>query len=156
MKIFQHIDAGGFKFKSKRIELDLFLSFLEVPVIHLKTGRRNEHHNRHFVLINEKNGLHIGGLRVFSYGEAPSTFLDSIQYEKARSSPWNCYTNPFGIFDLMTNEGKEFFAEYYEPEIKAFFVEQNKKIQVLESEIGQHKEVKDKIKSFNARYLKNI
>ena len=95
---------------SDPIRMELFMSFLKVPVVKIKdilgssTGwTRYE---------NEENGLVICGCRICGV-----EYLDSIQYKKNPSNTYNNYVNPFFIWDLLTNDGRKFFADYYKNEI---------------------------------------
>ena len=97
-------------YNSDPIRMELFMSFLKVPVVKIKdhlgscTGwTRYE---------NEEIGLVIMGGRVRGV-----EYLDSIQYAKNPSNKYHNYVNPFFIFDLLTNDGRKFFADYYETEI---------------------------------------
>lgn len=95
---------------SDPIRMEQFMSFLKVPVVKIKdhlgscTGwTRYE---------NEEIGLVIMGGRVRGV-----EYLDSIRYAKNPSNKYHNYVNPFFIFDLLTNDGRKFFADYYETEI---------------------------------------
>jgi len=95
---------------SDPIRMELFMSFLKVPVVKIKdhlgscTGwTRYE---------NEEIGLVIMGGRVRGV-----EYLDSIQYKKNLSNKYNNYVNPFFIFDILTKAGRKFFANYYETDI---------------------------------------
>ena len=86
------------------------MSFLKVPVVEIKdhlgscTGwTRYENKEIGLVIC----GGHVRGVE----------YLDSIQYKKNPSNTYNNYVNPFFIFDLLTNDGRKFFANYYETEI---------------------------------------
>ena len=95
---------------SDPIRMELFMSFLKVPVVKIKdhlgscTGwTRYE---------NKEIGLVILGGRVCGV-----EYLDSIQYKKNPSNIYSHFVNPFFIFDLLTNDGRKFFANYYETDI---------------------------------------
>lgn len=95
---------------SDPIRMELFMSFLKVPVVKIKDhlGSRNGWTRYE----NEEIGLIIGGGIVFGV-----EYLDDIQYTKNPSNKYNNYVNPFFIFDLLTNDGRNFFANYYKNEI---------------------------------------
>lgn len=95
---------------SDPIRMDIFMPFLKVPVVKIKdhlgsvTGwTRYE---------NEEVGLVIMGGRVRGV-----EYLNDIQYTKNPSNKYHNYVNPFFIFDLLTKDGRKFFANYYETEI---------------------------------------
>ena len=53
-------------------------------------------------------------------------YLDSIQFGKNLSNPYNNYVNPFYLENIMIIEGKQFFINYYKEEID-FLKEMNLK-----------------------------
>lgn len=111
-ELYDKLDSSKIEIAQNRnpIRMEQFMSFLKVPVVKIKdhlgscTGwTRYE---------NEEIGLVIMGGRVRGV-----EYLDSIQYKKNPSNKYNNYVNPFFIWDLLTNDGRKFFANYYENEI---------------------------------------
>ena len=95
---------------SDPIRMELFMSFLKVPVVKIKDNLGSSTGWTRYE--NEEIGLVIKGGRVRGV-----EYLDSIQYKKNPSNTYNNYVNPFFIFDVLTNEGRKFFANYYKNEI---------------------------------------
>lgn len=95
---------------SDPISMELFMSFLKAPVVKIKDNLGSSTGWTRYE--NEEIGLVICGGRVCGV-----EYLDSIQYAKNPSNKYNNYVNPFFIFDLLTNDGRKFFANYYKNEI---------------------------------------
>jgi len=107
------------------IKMSEFLSFLIVPY-----ERSTEHlgdRNGWTKLFNNEIKLEISGGIVNGI-----EYLDSIQYGAKLSNPYNNYVNPFYLFEIMTNEGKLFFSNYYKEEI-------NQIANAIKSDIDFHK-----------------
>jgi len=86
------------------------MSFLKVPVVEIKDHLGSCSGWTRYE--NKEIGLVIMGGCVRGV-----EYLDSIQYAKNPSNKYNNYVNPFFIFDLLTNDGRKFFANYYKNEI---------------------------------------
>lgn len=95
---------------SDPIRMELFMSFLKVPVVEIKDHLGSCSGWTRYE--NKEIGLVIMGGCVRGV-----EYLDSIQYAKNPSNKYNNYVNPFFIFDLLTNDGRKFFANYYKNEI---------------------------------------
>ena len=102
-------DKIGIAFNSDPIRMELFMSFLKVPVIKIKDHLGSSTGWTRYE--NEEIGLIICG------GICRVEYLDSIQYAKNPSNKYNNYVNPFFIWDLLTNDGRKFFVNYYKNEI---------------------------------------
>ncbi len=92
------------------IKMDLFISFLNVKLV-----RSHDHlgsNNGWTKLNNESISLVIGGGFVNGI-----EYLDSIQFGRKLSNPYNNYVNPFYLFEIMTSEGQSFFVDYYKDDI---------------------------------------
>ena len=128
------------KFKINRtpierlIQMDLFLSFLAVPVVkshdHLGcsngwTLRKNEDH---YLLIS--GGIMHGGER-----------LDTIQFGNKLSNLYNNYVSPFYIFDILTKDGQLFFLEYYKKDIEQLLGEQERLIEYRKKQVENELEI---------------
>ena len=46
-------------------------------------------------------------------------YLDHILYKKNLDNPYNNFVNPFYLFEIMNDDGKKFFLDYYSKEIAA-------------------------------------
>lgn len=111
-ELYDKLDSNkiGIAQNSDPIRMELFMSFLKVPVVKIKDILGSSTGWTRYD--NEENGLVICGCRICGV-----EYLDSIQYKKNTSNIYNNYVNPFFIFDLLTNDGRKFFANYYETEI---------------------------------------
>ncbi len=92
------------------VKMDLFTSFLNVELI-----RSHDHlgsNNGWSKLYNESFNLVIGGGFVDGI-----EYLDSIQFGRKLSNPYNNYVNPFYLFEIMNIRGQSFFIDYYKDEI---------------------------------------
>lgn len=110
-ELYDKLDSGKIKiaFNSDPISMELFMSFLKVPVVKIKDHLGSSTGWTRYE--NEEIGLIICG------GVCRVEYLDSIQYAKNPSNKYNNYVNPFFIWDLLTNDGRKFFANYYKNEI---------------------------------------
>lgn len=111
-ELYDKLDSGKIEIAQNKnpIRMELFMSFLKVPVVKIKDRLGSSTGWTRYE--NEEIGLVICGGRVRGV-----EYLDSIQYKKNPSNKYNNYVNPFFIFDLLTNAGRKFFANYYETEI---------------------------------------
>jgi len=94
----------------KPIRMDLFISFLNVELI-----RSNDHlgsNNGWTRLENESIKLEIGGGIVNGI-----EYLDNIKYGEKLSNVYNNFVNPFYLFEIMNNDGQNFFIDYYKEDI---------------------------------------
>lgn len=107
-----------------RVEMTLFLSFLKIPV---KRGAGHLGEDNGWTRHYGENKLIIGGgfIKKIEY-------LDSIQYGYKLDNPYNNYVNPFYLFDIMSQEGKEFFLNHYSDEIKKEIAEARRTIERAE------------------------
>lgn len=97
-------------FNKRPIKMELFLSFLKVPV-----KRSNDHlgsSNGWTKLYNKELNLIIGGGIVNSV-----EYLNDLQYGVKLDNPYSNYVNPFYLFDILNAEGQKFFLEYYKESI---------------------------------------
>lgn len=111
-ELYDKLDSSKIEIAQNKnpIRMELFMSFLKVPVVKIKDCLGSSTGWTRYE--NEEIGLVICGGRVRGV-----EYLDSIQYKKNPSNKYNNYVNPFFIFDVLTNEGRKFFANYYETEI---------------------------------------
>lgn len=114
------------------IEMKLFLSFLTVPV------ERSTNHlgscNGWTLLFNTEHQLTIGGGIVSGV-----EYLDNIQYKIKLTNGYNNYVNPFYLYDIINNEGKAFFCEYYKDEINDVLVKQKESVERAKSKLKDEK-----------------
>ncbi|WP_126654091.1 hypothetical protein [Chryseobacterium aureum] len=116
------------------VKMDLFFSFLTVDLkentdtLGYCNGWR-EYRNEEYELIVK------GGI-VSGYG----LLLDTLQYRKNLDNKYNNYVNPFYLFDIMTNEGKKFFINYYSDDIRQYFEEKKDLIENLQLRIIKQKD----------------
>lgn len=112
----------------KPIKMDLFLSFLKVPVTisrdHLGFS------NGYTLRVNEELKLKIGG--GIEKGEE---YLDSLQFGEKLGNIYNNYVNPFFLKGILTKEGLEFFYEYYKEDINELFAQQEREITILKNKV---------------------
>lgn len=122
------------------IPMEKFLSFLTVPY------ERSHNHlgasNGWTRLYNHDHKLEIGGGIVNGV-----EYLDSIQYGYRKSNPYNNYVNPFYMFDILSDDGKKFFIEYYKSDIEKIISEKMKLVDHLEQKLNSEKGILDKIQA---------
>lgn len=107
------------------IDMRIFLSFLTIDVI-----KSNDHlgvENGWTLYVNDElNLLILGGII------NGKEYLDSIQYKKNLSNSYNNFVNPFFLFDILSDNGKKFFIEYYSGDIKELLNSHKNKIQSIQ------------------------
>ena len=94
------------------VEMKRFLSFLKVEV-----ERNKDYYGRYTgwtQMYNKGINLIIGGGIVGGV-----ELLNDLQYGKNLDNQYNNYVSPFFLFNIMTEEGKLFFVNYYKEEIDA-------------------------------------
>ena len=113
LELYKHLkdDKVKINWNKNPIRMDQFISFLTVE---LTRSRDHLGYENGWTLLENKD-LKIGGGIVNGI-----EYLDRIQYGIKLSNPYNNYVSPFYLFDIMTDEGKAFFAEYYKDEISKF------------------------------------
>jgi len=94
------------------VPMDLFLSFLTVPVIRNFNNLGN--HTNWTEFRNDEHELIITG-GVCNGGH----WLDNIQYGYKMDNQHNNWVNPFYLWDIITDSGKSFFLDYYKFELEA-------------------------------------
>jgi len=120
------------------IKMDQFLSFLTVDII-----RSHDHlgvDNGWTKLYNDELGLIICGGRY-----AGVEYLDSIQFGKKLANQYNNYVNPFYIFEILTDDGKLFFIDYYKDEIVKIVEGSEAEIDRLKNELRERKTLHEEI-----------
>lgn len=85
---------------------------------------------------NGENGLIVSGGWVRGV-----EYLDSLQYGKKLSNPYNNYVNPFFLWDIFNDAGKAFFLDYYKGEIFAELETQKALIQTTKNRLSSLKKL---------------
>jgi len=106
------------------IKMDMFLSFLTIDVT------RSSNHlgccNGWTQLVG-MDGLIIKGGVVNGI-----EYLDSLEYGKNLDNPYNNFINPFYLFQVLNNDGKAFFLNYYAEEIKKELYDASEKLKIAD------------------------
>lgn len=92
------------------IKMDDFLSFLTVET---RRGTGHLGYDNGWTRHYGDNDLEIRGGVVKGV-----EYLDTLQYRKKLDNPFNNYVNPFYLFEILNDDGKKFFLEYYSDEIQ--------------------------------------
>ena len=116
-------DKIKINWNTKPIEMEKFLSFLTIETKVPEDGWLGKWNG--WTKKVGKNDLIITGGIVNRV-----EYIDSIQYGKRLENPYNNYVTPFSLWDIMTEEGREFFLDYYNDDIKSIL---NKKQQAASS-----------------------
>lgn len=134
------MDKIKINWNKKPISMSLFLSFLTVDVVrsvdHLgcDTGWT--------LLENKELRLRIGGGLVSGV-----EFLDSLQYGTKLGNPYNDYVNPFYLFEILNEEGRRFFLNYYAEDIDEILASVQSSIKSLETQLLYKRGLADEITS---------
>lgn len=141
-------DKIKINWNKKPIEMEMFLSFLTVPVI-----RSTDHlgsSNGWTRLENEEIKLVISG--GITNGKE---WLDMIQYGEKLANQYNNFVNPFYLFDIMNDEGKRFFVSYYNEEIQKILSDKDATVKYYENELAKSKQESEELTE-EAKYLYGI
>jgi hypothetical protein len=121
------------------IPMSKFMSFLTIP-----TEKSTDHlgsDNGWTLHFNKDYKLKVGGA---IYGG--TEWLNRLEYGKHLSNPYNNYVNPFFLFDILTDEGKAFFVDYYKKEIDGILSTYESSIQSLKNQLTRKENLFDNIK----------
>lgn len=118
-------DKIKINWNKRPIAMSLFKSLLTVELTK-STGHLGES-TGWTKWVNEEKKLIVGGGIVNGID-----LLDSLEYGRRLDNPYNNYVNPFYLFDIMTEEGKRFFLDYYKQEIALVMAEQESEAVRLE------------------------
>lgn len=110
------------------IRMDLFLSFLTIP--YTKSTDHLGYHTGWTQYENKESKLIVTG-----GGVNGVEWLDHIQYGTKLANQYNNYVNPFYLFDIMTDEGKQFFIKYYEDDIKKIIAKADEEVEYAQSRL---------------------
>jgi len=132
------IDKIQIRFNKNPIRMKQFLSFLTVPV--MRSHDHFGHENGWTLLENEKTFLVVGG-GVINNVE----YLNTLQFGDRLHNRYNNLVNPFYLWDILTEEGKRFFVDYFEVDISFIEHEISKKIERFEADLLALKTLQDGI-----------
>jgi len=142
------MDKIKINWNEKPIKMEIFLSFLLIKVN--KTYDHLGSDNGWTCYKNDYINLKVGGGIVNGI-----EYLDRIKFRKILSNPYNNYVNPFYLFDIMNEKGKSFFYDYYKNDIIKIIEEQKYKIEILEKNIIEEKQLLSLFKKENS-FLEKI
>jgi len=135
------------------IEMSVILSFLTIDV-----KRSTEHLGISYgwtKLVNDEHKLIIGGGIINGV-----EYLQDLQFGTNLNNPWNNFVNPFYLFDIITDEGKSFFYNYYKDEIKSIYDTKISDVKILSNKLKEAKRIKkemleeiNRLKSLNKSKL---
>ena len=120
------------------IKIDKFLSFLTV-----KTTRSKDHLgscNGWTLHENKELFLYVTGGIVNG-----NEWLDNIQFGRNLANSYNNYVNPFYLWEIMTQEGLDFFIAYYDNEITKQIDELSNKIKSTKATLADLENFYNKI-----------
>lgn len=115
------------------IKMDLFLSFLTVDVV------RSERHmgsDTGWTRFYGDNNLVVRGGIVRGV-----EYLDDLEYKEKLENRWNNYVNPFHLFDILNDEGKAFFLDYFKDDIARVIKKTTDEKVRLEKDLEKAKEI---------------
>lgn len=124
----------GIGWNKKPVEMDLFLSFLEIDVV--------EKDNPAYKVLewtlyeNEQYKLKITGKKVDS-----NEYLYCINCRENLQKECHNFVNPFYLFDIFNDEGKQFFIDYYMDDILHLIDRQHEVVLDLQTKIDIEKKV---------------
>lgn len=113
------------------IKIEAFLKFLNVEV---QISTNNLGFNNGW---RERKGDN--NLLIFSGIIDGVEYLDSIQYGDKLANPWNNFINPFYLFDILNNNGKKFFIDYYQTDINKILNKYEEKLRMANKELEEIK-----------------
>lgn len=120
------------------IKMDKFLSFLT-----MKTIRSKDHLgscNGWTLHENKELFLYVTGGIVNG-----NEWLDNIQFGRNLANSYNNYVNPFYLWEIMTEEGLDFFLAYYDDEITKQIDELSNKIKSTKANLDTLENLYNKI-----------
>lgn len=141
-KFYKLLPADKIKINGNKapIPMKLFLSFLTV-----KTQQQSD-------FLGSCTGWtqYTGDNRLIITGGivGGTNYLDHILYGKNLNNQYNNFVNPFYLFDIMNEEGKKFFLEYYAAEIAGLKTEAENRTRRAKEELSRAKKYKDELFSF--------
>jgi len=133
-ELFKALDKDKIKinFNKNPIEMDLFLSFLKVDI---EISRNHLGYDTGWTLrFNKSINLKIHGGII-----GGKEYVDCLEYGSKLGNSFNNYVNPFYLFEIMTDDGKKFFVEYYKGEIEKIIEKQRYTVNFLEEKLEHEK-----------------
>lgn len=111
------------------IKIETFLKFLNVEV---QLSTNNLGYNNGWRERKGDNNL------IISSGIIDGVdYLDSIQYGNKLANPWNNFINPFYMFDILNDDGKKFFIDYYKTDINKILNKYEEKLRIANKELEE-------------------
>jgi hypothetical protein len=122
------------------ITVDTLLGFLTVK---LEESRTHGGYDMGWTRYNGPDGLIITG-GMITHRLSPTEFkrvnyLNTIQYKCKLHNIYNNYVNPFFLFEIMNDEGKQFFINYYKEDIEKEIDSMKAKIEETEKSLALQK-----------------
>jgi len=140
-ELFKRLDSAKGKMnKGNPIRMDLFLSFLTVNTeavehhVGASTGRTMRTGEEDLVI----EGCFVDGVE----------YLDGIEYGEKMHNCYNNFVNPFFLFNIMTEQGKKFFIDYYSDDIKEEVKAAEDQISALKARMGSLEKYKSGVEEF--------
>ncbi len=121
-------DKIEINWNKKPIDMKFFLKCLNVPFT--KSTNHLGSDNGWTRYENKDIKLEIGGGIV-----GGTEYLDRIQYGTKLQNPYNNYVNPFYLFDIINEDGKKFFIDYYKEDIEKILSSAKQKVHDSESKV---------------------
>lgn len=122
------------------VPMQIFLSFLTVPTIkihdHLGSSTNWTQYENEDYKLRIRGGVCDGG-----------HWLHTIEYGVKLENSFNNYVNPFYLFEIMNQEGKMFFLNYYKDEIEAVILKQKNAVQFAKQKLSREKETLSSFKN---------
>lgn len=115
------------------VQMKRFLSFLTVEVTRSTNHLGSD--TGWTLLVNKDLNLKVGG-GILGGVE----YLDSLQFGEKLHNPYNNYVNPFHLFEILTDEGRSFFVEYYKGEIDKVVRDAELSVSSLQSRLTRQKQ----------------
>ncbi len=141
-------DKTKINWNKNPIKMDLFLSFLTIPVI--KSHNNLGYDNGWTLYENDKYKLKVQGGIVNGI-----EYLDDIQFGTHLDNNYNNYVNPFYLSEILTSKGITFFTNYYKEEIDSIIFDYSKEITFLESKLNSSKTILKEVQK-EVNFLRNI
>jgi hypothetical protein len=145
--LYKKLDADKIRMNWNKnpIKMEVFKSFLKCTTT--KSTNHLGHDNGWTQYDNEYHQLHIHGGKVSGID-----YLDYIEFGKKLANPYNNWVNPFYLESILTEDGIQFFINYYKEDIELLIEKYKKEIEYIELNL------KEKTDEFNIilNEVKNI
>lgn len=136
LEIYKKLDYDKLRINWNKnpIKMELFLSFLTVPITRSKDNPGISNGWTELFNDNAKLQIHGGIVNDIEY-------LDGVKYGHRLQNQYNDNVNPFYLFDVMTKEGKQFFFNYYKEDIDKVLKSYSDKISNLQEQLKDAKDL---------------